>query len=110
MAQKKVPRLDSVLILRGNACRLVDVGKPRQIIVELGPVRSYKSDNPSVASVSRKGRVIPRASGIALITVRLRDGRALLLKLVVRDPRVPKSVRVAQGRRATLKIGESIVK
>ena len=107
--QKKVPRLDSVLILRGNACRLVDAGKPRQIIVELGPVMSYKSDNPSVASVSRKGRVIPRASGIALITVRLKDGRVLLLKLVVRNPRVPKSMRIAQGCRAKLKVGEGRV-
>ena len=109
VAQKKVPRLDSVLILRGNAYRLVDVGKPLQIIVELGPVRSYKSDNPSVASVSRKGRVIPRASGIALITVRLKDGRVLLLKLVVRNPRVPKSMRIAQGCRAKLKVGEGRV-
>ena len=109
VTQKKVPRLDSVLILRGNACRLVDVGKPRQIIVELGPVMSYKSDNPSVASVSRKGRVIPRASGIALITVRLKDGRVLLLKLVVRNPRVPKSMRIAQGCRAKLKVGEGRV-
>ncbi len=108
VAQKPIPRLDIALILRGNTCRLVEVGEPRQIIVELGPVRSYESDAPSVASVSRKGRVIPRAPGIALITIRLKDDRVLLLKLVVRDPYAPKSVRIVQGRRATLKVGEKL--
>ncbi|MBQ6346503.1 MAG: Ig-like domain-containing protein [Clostridia bacterium] len=108
VAQKPIPRLDNALILRGNACRLVEVGKPRQIIVALGPVRSYKSSVPSVASVSRKGRVSPRAPGIALITIHLKDDSILLLKLVVRDPHAPKSVRIAQGRRATLKVGETL--
>ncbi len=108
VAQKPIPRLDNALILRGNACRLVEVGKPRQIIVALGPVRSYKSSVPSVASVSRKGRVNPRAPGIALITIHLKDDSILLLKLVVRDPHAPKSVRIAQGRRATLKVGETL--
>ena len=106
--QRTIPRLDIALILRGNTCRLVDVGKPRQIFVELGPVRSYKSDAPSVATVNREGRVIPRAPGIALITIRLKDDRVLLLKLVVRDSHAPKSVRITQGRRAVLKVGKKL--
>ena len=108
MRQRTIPRLDIALILRGNTCRLVDVGKPRKIFVELGPARSYKSDDPSIASVNRKGLVIPRAPGIALITIRLKDDRVLLLKLVVRDPHAPKSVRITQGRRAVLKVGKKL--
>ena len=106
--QRTIPRLDIALILRGNTCRLVDVGRPRQIFVELGPATSYKSDDPSIASVNRKGLVIPRAPGIVLITIRLKDDRVLLLKLVVRDSHAPKSVRITQGRRAVLKVGKKL--
>ena len=46
VAQKPIPRPDNALFLRGNTCRLADVGKSRQIIVELGPVKSYRSSAP----------------------------------------------------------------
>lgn len=110
VAQKPIPRPDNALFLHGNTCRLADVGKPRQIIVELGPVRSYRSSAPAIASVNRRGRVTPHATGIALITIRLKDGRALKLKLVVRDPRAREPARITQGRRATLKVGENAIK
>lgn len=96
------------LRLKKNAAQSIDVGGVLQIAVDGGAVKSYKSSNPRVAAVSADGRVIARRPGTAKITIRRKNGRKLTLKVRVTDPAAPKSVRISQGRRATLKVGDTL--
>ena len=106
--QETVPKLDYHLHMRGNTSRRINVGDPLQIVVDGQKVKSYSSSNPTIASVNCNGWVRAYRAGTATITVTLKSGKKLKLKLTVDDPNAPKSVRIAQGNRATLRVGQKL--
>lgn len=106
--QETVPKLDYHLHMRGNTSKRINVGDPLQIVVDGQKVRSYSSSDPTVASVNCNGWVTAYRAGTATITVTLKNGKKLKLKLTVDDPNAPRSVRIVQGSHATLKVGEKL--
>ena len=88
-AQRRLPRLDTLLRLRGNACRKVRLGRTLQIVATNGIIRRCSSSDTAVATVSRRGRIVTRGPGVTTITVRLAGGKKLRLKLTVKAPSTP---------------------
>lgn len=95
--------------LRKNTSTQVSVNNPIRIAVDVGEVKSCASSNKRVATVTKDGRVTPIKPGTAKITVRLKNKKKLTLKVKVVDPLAPKSVRLLQGKKAKLKVGQTLV-
>ena len=106
--QKTVPRLDYHLHMQGSASGRINVGDPLRIVVDGQKVKSFRSSDPKIASVNCGGWVTAYKAGTVTITVTLQGGKKLKLKLTVVDPKAPKSVRIAQGSRATLRVGQKL--
>lgn len=64
---------------------VVTKGFSNTLKVENGTVKSYKSSNSKVASVSNKGKVTGKKKGTATITATLSDGSTLTCKVTVKD-------------------------
>ena len=68
--------------LTGNVKRTVSIGDRFRIALDGMTATAYRSDNKSVAEVSRDGVVTAKAVGVAIISVKA-QGRILKIKLTV---------------------------
>ena len=106
-ARKAVPVLDCTFHMKKNAKKTVVVGDPLQIVLDGKAIKSCKSANKKVATVTRSGRVTARKAGKVKITITPKKGKKLTLTLTVTNPPV-KSVRLAQGKKYTLLRGKKL--
>ncbi len=91
-----------------NATEKVSVGSTIHIATDGRAVKSFSSSNRKVAAVSQDGTVIAGKPGTAKITIRLKNKKKITLKVKVEDPYAPKSVRIAQGKTAAMKVGHAL--
>ena len=93
----------------------ITTGKTGQLTATVSPSDStdktvkWTTSNKKIATVSSKGKVTAKAKGTATITATVKDAKAVKVKVTVKSPIVPKSVKVnktsasiVQGKTLTL--------
>ncbi len=98
---------------RSNGTAVLNVGAKLQLVPLFATargwtVKSYKSSRPWVASVSASGEVSAIAEGTAKITVRTVNHKKATIKIKVVNPYKPVKVFIAQGKTATLALGQTL--
>lgn len=93
------------LSISKSVTRQVTVGFTYQISVPGKTIKSCKSSNKKIATVTNAGLLTPKKAGSAKITVTPKKGSKLTLKLKVLDPTTPTAVAIDQGTSATLSVG-----
>ena len=84
-----------------------------QIIVDGYKVKKYETDDKKVATVSKKGLVKAVGDGTAKITITTTKKvkgayKTLVLTVKVTDPDAPKSVKIKEGKKKTLNVGDKL--
>ena len=105
--QTVVPKLAMDVHITKDKSMDVLLGTKLQIVVDGKKVKSYKSGDSKIAKVSSKGLLTLRKQGATEITISLKSGKNLKLKLYVGDENAPKSVRIKK-KRSTVKVGKSL--
>ena len=85
----------------GNKLRLNTTIEPAGATTTL----SWKSSKPKIASVDKKGLVIPKKAGTAVITVKTANGKTAKITVKVVDA---SSVKLKEGKSKTLKVGKKL--
>lgn len=93
------------LTLNKSATKAVTLGHSYQIVLPGKDIKTCKSGNTKVATVTKQGLVKAKKVGTAKITVTPKKGSKLTLKLKVVDPNVPTAVTIDAGSEATLSVG-----
>ena len=98
-------------ILLDKYCLTLDIGKSYTFTKTLSPTSafasySWKSSNPSVASVNYLGKVFARKSGVAYITVATHNGKSATCQVSVNRPPVQSIVLDKDS--ATIFTGETV--
>jgi len=96
------------LSISKSTTRSVTLGLSYQIVVPGKAIKSCKSSNKKVATVTNAGLVKAKKAGTAKITITPKKGSKLTLKLKVVDPDTPTAVAIAQGNSAQLAVGETL--
>lgn len=105
----------ATLTLKKSASKSVYLG--RDVLIRLSGGKSAKgfsSSNRKVATVTNAGLVTPLKEGTTKITVKLRKGKKLVLKLTVKDPTKPERIKLREGTKksipdeSTLQLGYTI--
>ena len=78
--------IDNLFLLNENSSYQLDYKNKIQIVIESVNVKSYRSSNTKVATVSKDGLVTAKSMGKAKITVSLSNGRKRVLTINVPDP------------------------
>ena len=107
VARKAVPVLDCAFHMKKNAKKTMVVGDPLQIVLDGKAIKSCKSANKKIATVTKSGRVTARKAGKVKITITPKKGKKLTLTLKVTDPPV-KGVTLAQGKKYILLKGRKL--
>lgn len=106
VAQQEIPQI--AIHISRNASTTVNVSDSFGIVVDGRTIKSCKSGNKRVASVTRDGVVTAKKAGTAKITITLTNKKKLTLKVKVVNPYAASSVAIAQGRTYTMKVGETL--
>ena len=93
------------LSLRKSATREVVLGRDYQIVILDKTIKSCKSGDKSVATVTKQGLIHTLKPGTVKITVNPKKGSRLKLTLKVIDPTVPTAVTIREGENAVLAVG-----
>ena len=96
------------LKLTSSASHTVNIGQSFTIDLGGNTAKSYKSSDPEIAKVSRKGKVSPLKAGGATITVKLPDKTKWKLKLTVIDPTMPTKVTLNYTGKVSIDQNESL--
>lgn len=96
------------LTLTESCTMQVTQGLSYQIIVPGKKIKTCKSGNKKVATVTKRGLVQAVKVGTAKITVTPKKGSKLVLKLKVVDPNTPTAVAIDAGTAATLTVGDQL--
>ena len=96
------------LTLTKSAKRTVALGIIYQIVVPGKDIKTCKSSNTKVATVTKQGLLKPKKVGSAKITVTPKKGGKLVLTLKVKDPNAPTAVAIDQGKSATVAAGDTL--
>ena len=91
-----------------SGTRRVTLGLSYQIVIPGKTVKTCKSDNKKVATVTQQGLIQTKKAGTAKITVTPTKGSKLKLTLKVTDPEVPTAVAIVEGASATMNAGETL--
>lgn len=106
VAQQEIPQI--AVHISKSASTSVNVNDSFGIVVDGRTIKSCKSGNKRVASVTRDGVVTAKKAGTAKITIKLTDKKKITLKVKVVDPYAASSVAIAQGKNYTMKVGETL--
>lgn len=98
----------TVLSYKKNKSKTVYLGTTYQFVVPGKKVKSYKSSAKKVAKVNSKGIITLKKTGKAKITAKLKNGKKVVLTLTVADPLVPAKVKINEGSKATLNLGDTL--
>lgn len=106
-AAKDDELLPTELRIKKSASKKVTLGYDYQIVIPGKKIKSCKSSNKKIATVTDKGLIHTKKAGSVKITITPKKGSKLKLKLKVIDPSVPTDVTIDQGTSATLAIGDT---
>ena len=98
----------TVLSVTRSVTKTVQLGTEYRIEVPDRKVKSYKSSATKVVKVDKEGLLTLKKAGKAKITITLSNKKTLKLTLRVVDPKVPTGIVIAEGRKATLIMGETL--
>ena len=96
------------LLISKSATKKVTLGLSYQIVVSGKTIKTCKSSNKKVATVTGNGLVQTKKAGTAKITVTPTKGGKLTLTLKVLDPRTPTAVAIVEGASATVSAGDTL--
>lgn len=99
--------LPTELSIKKSATKKVILGVDYQITVPGKTIKRCKSSDKKIATVTDKGLIHTIKAGEARITITLKKGSDIKLKLKVIDPTVPTAVTINEGTHATLTLGET---
>ena len=102
----------SIDIIEGKAITL-GLGQTLQLNTELIPgnvktTLTWSSSKTKVAEVDGNGLVTPKAVGKTKITVATHNKKKATITVKVVDPNKPDSVSITQGKKYTLKVGQTL--
>ena len=93
------------LSIKKSTTKNVILGVDYQIKVPGKTIKRCKSSDRKIATVTNKGLIHTIKAGEVKITITLKKGSDIKLKLKVIDPTVPTAVTINEGARATLVLG-----
>jgi len=99
--------LPTELSIKKSATKKVELGLDYQIKVPGKTIKRCKSSDKKIATVTDNGLIHTKKAGEVKITVTLKKGSDIKLKLKVIDPTVPTAVAINEGTRGTLVLGET---
>ena len=91
-----------------SCTRQVTLGLSYQIVIPGKTIKTCKSGNKKVATVTKQGLIQAKKAGTAKITITPTKGSKLKLTLKVTDPKVPTAVAIVEGASATMNAGETM--
>lgn len=100
--------LPTELSIKKSASKKVTLGFDYQIVIPGKKIKSCKSSNKKIATVTNAGLIHTKKAGSVKITITPKKGSKLTLKLKVIDPTVPTGVTIDQATSATLAIGDTL--
>ena len=107
-AEDEEPDAPVELSIRKSGSRTLTLGLSYRIVVPGKVIKTCKSSNKKVATVTADGLIETIKAGTAKITVTPKKGSKLTLKLTVIDPSAPTSVTIDAGIFAALTVGETL--
>ena len=98
----------TVLSITKSVTKTVQLGTAYRIEVPDKKVKSYKSSAAKIVKVNKEGLLTLKKAGKAKITITLSSKKTLKLTLKVVDPKVPTGIVIAEGKKSTLIMGETL--
>ena len=98
----------TVLSVTKSVTKTVQLGTAYRIEVPDKKVKSYKSSATKIVKVNKEGLLTLKKAGKAKITITLSNKKTLKLTLKVVDPKVPTGIVIAEGKKSTLIMGETL--
>ena len=98
----------TVITVRKDTTKKVYLGTSYQIAIKGSTIKSCKSSNKKVAKVNNSGLVTLKKAGTAKITVTTAKKKKITVTLNVIDPKAATSVRISNGKSATIAVGETL--
>lgn len=99
--------LPTVLSIKKSTTKKVKLGLDYQVEIPGKKIKRCSSSNKKIATVTDKGLIHTKKAGEVRITITLKKGSDIKLKLKVIDPTVPTAVTINEGSRATLALAET---
>jgi len=96
------------LVIKKSGTKQVLLGVDYQITIPGKTIKTCKSDNKKIATVTSQGLIQTKKAGETKITITPKKGSRLKLKLKVIDPKVPTVVAINEGSKATLVPGQTM--
>ncbi len=93
------------LSIKKSATKKVILGFDYQVKVPGKQIKRCKSSDKKIATVTDKGLIHTKKAGEAKITITLKKGSDIKLKLKVIDPTIPTAVTINEGTKATMVLG-----
>ena len=95
------------LSIKKSTTKKVELGLDYQVKVPGKTIKRCKSSDKRIATVTDNGLIHTKKAGEVKITISLKKGSDIKLKLKVIDPTVPTAVTINEGAHATLVLGET---
>lgn len=106
VAQETIPQI--AIHLTKSTTKSVNVGESYGIVVDGKTAKSYKSSNKNVVKVTKQGVLTAKREGKAKITITLSNKKKLTLTVKVVNAYAPSKVKIAQGKKTTMKVGDTL--
>ena len=97
-----------VFVMSGNAEHEIYIGEKFKVRLEGGAIKSLKSSAAKTAEPDARGVVTGKAEGDCKLTVTPESGKALTLKLKVKDPHKPDTIEIADPGVEYLGLGDTL--
>lgn len=104
--QTQVQNTIKVISITENTSKAIDLGTRYQIEVPGRKIRSCKSLNKKIVKVTDKGAVTTKKAGKTAVDIKVSGKKTIRLKLNVRDPKVPRKVKIREGSSKTITVGD----
>ena len=104
--QTQVQNTIKVISITENTSKAIDLGTRYQIEVPGRKIRSCKSLDKKIVKVTDKGAVTTKKAGKTAVDIKVSGEKTIRLKLNVRDPKVPRKVKIREGNSKTITVGD----
>ena len=96
------------LSVKKSCTKNATLGTSYQVVIPGKTIKTCKSSDKKVATVTKKGLIQTKKAGTAKITVTPKKGSRLTIKLRVIDPNAPTAVVIDKGSAATMDAGDTL--
>ncbi len=95
-----------IISITKDTSKAIDLGTRYQIEVPGRKIRSCKSLDKKIVKVTDQGAVTTKKAGKTAIDIKVSGKKTIRLKLNVRDPKVPRKVKIREGSSKTITVGD----